>query len=169
MKNIDFEIGSYREYVLNGNSSNPLKLDISDVGLIERLKKGMTEIDEYQKELDNVESPGEDIFEQMDKKAREIVNKIFDCDVCTKAFGNKNCFSLASNGKNNLTNFLEAFMPVLLEDFGETANALKSKLESKTEKYIAPVISKAPVETALPDVSALTPEQKMALAAQLIC
>lgn len=176
MKSINFEIGNYKEYIINGDESNTIKLDVSDVGFIERLKTGMAELEEYQKEFNDIESPEEDIFERMDKKAREITNKIFNCDVCTKAFGDKNCFSVASNGKTNLINFLEAFIPIVTEDFGEAAAALEYQLESKTEKYTAPVVSKAPTAglarpygNNIPDVSSLSTEEKRALIAQLIC
>lgn len=176
MKSINFEIGNYKEYAINGDESNTIKLDVSDVGFIERAKKGMAELEEYQKELDNIDSPSEDIFEQMDKKAREIMDRIFDCDVCTKVLGNKNCFSIASNGKPILINFLEAFLPIVAEDFGQAATAQKTQLEAKTEKYTAPVVSKAPTaglahpyRNALPDVSGLSAEEKRALIAQLIC
>lgn len=176
MKSINFETGNYKEYVINGDESNTIKLDVSDVGLLSRFKTAMAEIEEYQEELNKMENPREDIFEQMDKKAREIVNKAFDCDVCTKAFGSKNCFSVASNGKLILINFLEAFIPIVTEDFGEKAAAQKSQLEAKAEKYIAPVVNKAPTAglahpygNNIPDVSGLSAKEKRALIAQLIC
>lgn len=176
MKSINFEIGNYKEYAINGDESNTIKLDVSDIGLLNRFKTAMTEIKGYQKELSSINSPSEDIFEQMDKKAREIVNKAFDCDVCAKAFGNKNCFSTASNGEPILLNFLEAFIPIITKDFGQAATAQKTQLEAKTEKYTAPVVSKTPTAglahpygNALPDVSGLSAEEKRALIAQLIC
>lgn len=176
MKSIDFEIGNIKKYAINGDENNCIELDVSDIGLLNRFKTAMTEIEEYQKELSSVNSPCEDIFEQMDIKAREIVNKAFDCDVCTKAFGDKNCFSTASNGKPVLINFLEAFIPIITEDFGKNAASQKAHTEAKTGKYIAPIVNKEPVVglahpygNVLPDVSGLSAEEKRALIAQLIC
>lgn len=166
MESINFNIGNIKEYAINGDACNTIKIDVSDYGLIERFKTAMTEIETVQQEYKTIDKPNEDIFREMDKKARDIVNKAFDNDVCSKAFGSKNCLSIASNGKPVLINFLEAFIPIIQHDFGSNIEANQITLEQKTNKYTKPVItqSKSPAI----DVSNLTADEKTALLKDLL-
>ena len=174
MQSINFEIGNYKEYAINGDENNTIRIDVSDLAFVDRFKTAMSEIADYQKELESISDPSEDIFSDMDRRAREIVNKAFDSDVCTKVFGNKNCFSPAGNGKPVIHNFLEAFIPVVENDFKSVFQAQQIKLEEKTDKYIKPVIkqSKPPVIGMTPqaavDISSLTQEQKNAMLMELL-
>ena len=174
MQSINFEVGNYKEYSINGDENNTIKIDVSDLGFLDRFKTAMTEISDYQKEIEDIKEPSENIFAEMDKKAREIVNKAFDSDVCSKAFGNKNCFSTASNGKSIIVNFLEAFIPVIEHDFESTLQAQQIKLEEKTEKYTKPVIEQTRppivgmVSQPTIDISKLTQEQKNAMLRELL-
>ena len=174
MQSLNFEIGNYKEYAINGDESNIIKIDVSDLGFVERFKTALSEIEEYQKELKNVKVPDENILAEMDAKAREIINKAFDSDVCSKAFGNKNCFSTASNGKSIIVNFLEAFIPIIEKDFESTLQAQQIQLEEKTEKYTKPIIeqSKPPIAGMVSqptiDISKLTSEQKNAMLKELL-
>lgn len=166
MQSVNFEIGNYKEYALNNDEKNTIKIDVSDIGLIDRLQTAMNEIAEYQKTFDEVTDPDERIIKEMDETARKIVNKAFDEDICTKAFGNKNCFSVASNGKLNIVNFLEGFIPVIQNDFQSALQAQQIQLEEKTDKYTKPVtgmVSKPAI-----DVSELTQEQKNAILRELL-
>ena len=164
MHSINFEVGNYKEYALNGDENNTIKIDISDIGLIKRLRKAMEEIDEYQKQFEGKEEADENLVSELDEKAREIINKVFDSDVCTKAFGSKNCMSAASNGLPNIVNFLNAFIPVIQNDFKSEIEKEQKNLEEKTAKYIEPVVNNfAPAI----DISALSDEQKQALIEEL--
>lgn len=164
MQSINFEVGNYKEYALNGDENNTIKIDVSDIGLIKRLRKAMEEIDEYQKQFEGKEEADENLVSELDEKAREIINKAFDSDVCTKAFGNKNCMSVASNGLPNMVNFLNAFIPVIQNDFQSEIEKEQKTLEEKTAKYIEPVVKNSAPEI---DVSALSQEQKKALIEEL--
>ena len=174
MQSINFEIGNYQEYAVNGDENNTIKIDVSDFGFVDRFRKAYSEIEEYMKKLESVTEPDENILAEMDETARKIVNKAFDSDVCTKAFGNKNCFSTASNGQPVLINFLMAFIPIIKRDFKSAFQAQQIKLEEKTEKYTKPIIeqSKLPVigmvSQPAVDISKLTQEQKNAMLMELL-
>lgn len=173
MESINFNIGNIKEYAINGDENNTIKIDVSDYGLIERFKTAMTEIESVQQEYKSINNPNEDVFKEMDKKARDIVNKAFDNDVCSKAFGNKNCLSTASNGKPMLINFLEAFIPIIQRDFGSVIKAQQITIEQKTEKYTKPVIVQSKPQfvgmtTPAIDVSNMTADEKAALIKDLL-
>ena len=167
MQSINFEVGTYKEYAINGDENNTIRIDVSDLGFVDRFRKAMSEIEAAQKEYENIKTPSEDILSEIDSRVRGIVNRAFDCDVCTKAFGNKNCLSVTANGEPILINFLSAFIPIIKNDFSSAI---------KTEKYTKPIISQ---QAAAPqyvgmiaqpslDVSSLTQEQKNALLRELI-
>lgn len=175
MHSINFEVGTYKEYAINGDENNTIRIDVSDLGFVDRFKKAMSEIEAAQKEYENIKTPSEDILVEMDSRARGIVNRAFDCDVCTKAFGSKNCLSVASNGEPILINFLNAFIPIIKNDFGSAIQAQQKQVD-KTEKYTKPIVSQqaaAPKYIGMAsqpslDVSSLTQEQKNALMRELI-
>lgn len=176
MQSINFEVGNYKEYSINDDENNTIKIDVSDLGFVDRLQKAYAEIEEYAKKLESVDKPDENILVQMDETARKIVNKAFDCDVCTKAFGNKNCMSFAANGLPNIVNFLNAFIPIIERDFKSAFQAQQIELEEKTDKYTKPVIEQTrppivdmvsqPAPTI--DISKLTQEQKNAMLRELL-
>lgn len=164
MQSINFEIGNYKEYAINGDERNTIKIDVSDIGIIDRLQTAMAEISDYQQKLDSITEPSDSVVSEMDSTAREIINKAFDSDVCTKAFGSKNCFSVASNGQPVIINFLNAFMPIIKNDFSLAIENQQSELKGKTSKYIDPVVNGPATEI---DVSTLSEGQKKALIEEL--
>lgn len=164
MKSINFAVGNYKEYAINGDETKTVKIDVSDIGFIDRFKKAVLEIEDYQKKLEAVISPDEDILVEIDRKAREILNKAFDSDVCSAAFGNKNCFSVTANGNPIIINFLEAFVPIIQQDFKNASEDQKIKIKDKTDKYITPVVSQSNTPI---DISKLTNEQRSAILKEL--
>lgn len=180
MHSINFDSGNFKEYAINGDENNTIRINVSDLGFVDRFRTAMSEIEAAQKDYENIDAPSEDILSEIDSRAREIVNKAFNADVCSKAFGNTNCFSNASNGEPVLINFLKAFIPIIQSDFGAALKAQQSaeqiKLAEKTDKYIKPAMT---MQTTAPqyagtisqpnlDVSALTQEQKNALLRELL-
>lgn len=176
MQSINFESGNIKEYAINGDESNTIRIDVSDLGFVDRFRTAMRETEGIQKKYSGIEAPSEDILSELDKAARSIVNKAFDSDVCTAAFGNKNCMSVASNGQPVLLNFLNALIPVIREDFGSAFKEQQLRSEEKTDKYIKPITSQP---AAMPryagmvsqpaiDIDSLTKEQKNAILAELL-
>jgi hypothetical protein len=103
------------------------------------------------------------LLKEYDQRAREMVNDIFGTDVCTAALGSVNVFSVASNGKPVLVNFLEALLIVVVQEIKSAQTAAQIKLEEKVEKYIAPVVAQPAV-----NVAELSDEDKKALLRELL-
>lgn len=161
MENINFATLEYKEYILNGDENNVLRIAATDYGIIERIYKAQEEVTAMYENISARKNPDAHILAEMDAEARRIINAVFDDgDVCTKAFGSKNCLSPASNGKAMLLNFLEAIIPVITKEFGDSIE----KVQNKTAKYTEIIEAEPP---ALPDMSNYTEEQKAAILAQL--
>lgn len=52
MQTINFNEGKYKEFAVNGDESRIIKINIGDYGIIERLKKAMRRIEDFQSELE---------------------------------------------------------------------------------------------------------------------
>lgn len=164
MESINFDTLEYKEYALNGDENNTIRIAAGDYNIIERLGRAVDEIGEVQEQFSEIKAPDAGILSEIDRKAREIVNKVFDEDVCTKAFGNKNSLSTASNGKAILLNFIEALLEIVKADFGKMAETQSASVSPKAEKYISNVSSVPEIS----DLSNLSPEQKKAVLMQLL-
>lgn len=171
MQTINFNEGKYKEFAVNGDESRIIKINTGDYGIIERLRKAMHRIEDFQSELEGSDKKGIDIFAEMDSKAREIINEAFNSDVCTAAFGETNCFSEDERHRPIIINFLEAFLPVLQNEIKSTVQAQAIHIEKKTDKYIKPVLQKPQfagmAEKPAIDISSLTQEQKDAILREL--
>lgn len=165
MQSIDFNSGNYKEYAINGDENRVIRINVSDVGIITRIQDAMSKADNIAEEVSEREKKEDrtQLLKEYDQRAREMVNDIFGSDVCTAALGSVNVFSVASNGKPVLFNFLEALLAVVVQEIKSTQTAAQIKLEEKVEKYIVPVVAQPAV-----NVSELSDEDKKALLRELL-
>ena len=163
MQSINFEVGNYKEYPINEDKNNTIRINLSDINFYYRFKDAYREIEKYFDEIAKIENPDDEIFREIDKKVRELINSVFGCDVCTQAFGNINCMADTSTGLPVIINFLNAFAETVIPDFKSALEKEQKTLEEKTAKYIEPVVNSAPKI----DVSILSEEQKKALIEEL--
>ena len=116
MTNIEFSLGTYKEYQLNGK--NTIRVNVSDPNIIKRLKDCGEKIDKLESELD-AEASYDKLFEA-DATIRQIIDEAIDCPgACDAAFGAINCLAAASNGQPVYYNFLEALLSQLKKDIQE--------------------------------------------------
>lgn len=140
MTNIEFSVGTYKEYQLNGK--NTISVNVSDPNIIKRLKDCGEKIDKVESELD-AETSYDKLFEA-DATVRQIIDEAIDCPgACDAAFGAINCLAAASNGQPVYYNFLEALLPQLKEDIKQ-ANA-QTKPEPEPEPVIPETLDKSPL------------------------
>ena len=133
MQSINFNSGNYKEYAINGDENRVIRINVSDVGIITRIQDAMSNADNIAEEVSEREK-NEDrtqLLKEYDQRAREMVNDIFGSDVCTAALGSVNVFSVASNGKPVLVNFLEALLVVVVQEIKSAQTAAQIKLEEK--------------------------------------
>lgn len=169
MQSINFNSGNYKEYAINGDENRVIRINVSDVGIITRIQDAMSKADNIAEEVSEREK-NEDrtqLLKEYDQRAREMVNDIFGSDVCTAALGSVNVFSVASNGKPVLVNFLEALL-VVVQEIKSAQTAAQIKLEEKVEKYTAPVIAHQHIAQPAVNVAELSDEDKKALLRELL-
>ena len=168
MQSINFSTG-IKEYAINGDENNVIKVNISDLNIVNRYQEASKKIEALAEKYKNVSKPTSEQLTEADAEVRAQLNYVFDSDVCTPAFGNTNCFSPVSNGMFLFEAFMEAFMPLVQQDMKATANASKIHIEDKTAKYTAH-LNTAPITVSNQAdlLSRLTPEQKDAMLREML-
>lgn len=122
MKSINFK-KSFKEYIVNGDESKVIRIKL-DPEMPDRVQDVLAEIDKFRDEIN------ENNIAEMGRKYGEILNNIFDTDICTPAFDGENPFSVVDGGKLLIEAFFEAFMPIFEAD----VKALKIRPE--VQKYL---------------------------------
>ena len=92
---------------------------------------------EYQAKIKNAE--GKEVFEiarELDRKAREIIDGVFDDapDFCTSVFGSVNLFAF-SGGLPLWANLLLMVVDEVTEAFEHEKKAMNPKIQKYTEKF----------------------------------
>lgn len=173
MTNLNFQVGTYKEYQLNGGET--IRVNVSDPGIIDRLKGCQAKIEDIQNRY------GEDITEdnlgKLDAEIRALIDGVINCPgACDKAFGATNCLAIAG-GQPIFVNFLEVLLAQLKKDIVAEQSAEKSAFEAldneRTQKYITQTQSKPQIEqtSASPkgfNLATLSQEEREKLLAELI-
>lgn len=127
METLKFDEG-FREYDINGDASRIVRFRV-DPNLKERVEKAMTDIEQLRAKYGNMK--GDDLY-KAGVEFREIINRAFDSDICTPAFGNASPFAIVGGGKMLYEAFLEALLPALEKEF----RAVQTETRPEVKKYL---------------------------------
>ncbi len=172
MKSINFPTCELTEYAINGDTSNPIRINLRDVNLKKRIADAESRMNEIEAKYGTGAMTPEMAIEA-DAEIRAFFNSVFDTDVSTPAFGGTNC--LLQIGELPLyAHFFTAFVEMIVEDLKEIAAQHKAVVNPNVEKYALPVITRqeplAPLANPYGklDVGSLSEDQKAALLRQLL-
>lgn len=168
-KKIVYDTGTAQEYDL---AYGTVKLAIAPA-MVGEMRTAIKKLEELSKKLKNIK-PEE--ASSIETDMRENLNKAFGTDICTPAFGNMSVFTVTKSGKFLFEEFFDAFIPELENDLkamkvniSMRAKELRPEVKKYIEPASKPIVGLAqPYGSGIPDVSGLTPEQKKALAIQLL-
>lgn len=127
MESLKFDEG-FREYDINGDKSRIVRFRV-DPNLKERIEKAMADIERLREKYGNMK--GDDLY-KAGMEFREIINRAFDSDICTPAFGNASPFAIVGGGKMLYEAFLEALLPALEKEF----KAVQTEPRPEVKKYL---------------------------------
>lgn len=118
-----------KTFAINGDENNVIKLNTSDYGIFTRHKEKANELEDFEKlAVENEDKIAE--MEEAEKTVRDLLNYIFNSDVCTPAFGKTNCLS-PCDGMPLFVGFLNALMGIVERDM----QAENKKMEANISKY----------------------------------
>lgn len=145
MRSINFNSG-LKEYAVNGDEKNVIRINVSDLNIKSRFDEKHSEIAKLIDEAESldVHAPNApDILRRIDGALKGCLDYIFASEVSAHAFGNVNCLSPVGEG-TLFASFMEAFMPVVMEDVKAETKAHGERIG----KYIEPVIEAKPGDNA---------------------
>ena len=144
MKNISLETGKV-EYLLGGKVS--VRFNPTDLNYMERVYAAFDELGRiqtrFQTDLEALEEEKE-IFalaKETDGRIREVLNALFEKDVCEPLFGNMNLFAY-SGGMPVWVNLMLAVSDEMNSAMLAEADARDKRIEKYTEKYVKKVQKK---------------------------
>ena len=171
MTNLSFNVGKYKEYQLNGGET--IRINVSDPGIIDRLKGAVKEIEAIQAEYgDNIT---EENLSALDEEIRDLIDKIINCPgACDKAFGAVNCLAIAG-GRPIFVNFLEVLLEQLKRDITTEQINERSALDALENERIKKYITQSKPQLAQPseavnalNVATLSQEERERLLSELL-
>lgn len=132
MKSINFNTG-IKKYAINGDESNVISVNISDVNLLKRIKDSSGVFDDILGRLDREENTPE-LLAEVDAAIKEELDRVFGTDISAHAFGDANCLSPLEDGNLLFMAFFEAFAPAVLEDINSSGASFREN--TKLNKYL---------------------------------
>lgn len=141
MKNLDLG-EEYVELTINNDQNRVIKIDLTDIGMLERVNESYKKIEEFQNNHSNIEiksdgSPVDDLAQSAEvlKNFRDLITEqidyILDSEVSNIVFGNKNPLSTVK-GVPLYERFLSALKPYI----DEIAKREQKESKKKIEKYM---------------------------------
>lgn len=138
---IDINIGGAKKqrFRINGNNDAIIELDLSDLGIVDRLKSGMEKLSE---EMANIAAlPNDDdnlseMLKQADQKMREYVDYIFDYPVSAVCAKYGTMYD-PKDGKFRYESIIDGLTKLYADNINEEYNKISQRLAKHTEKYTA--------------------------------
>lgn len=161
MQSINFQTGVWREYAINGDENNTIRVNISDINTVGRMQDIIGQARDMFALLRTQCDP--QTLMEHDKALRGLLDEVFGAGFSDRVFGVTNVFTPVGDGEDMLfTAFCTAFTEVLRADAQAYAETRKPEIRPEVQKYLPEQ------EPAVPDVSALSEEQRRALLAELM-
>jgi hypothetical protein len=132
------------KFRINGRNDAIIELNLSDLGVIERLETGLDKLQNEMTGIANLSSDDEnlsDSLKQADIRMREAVDYIFDypvSDVCAK-YGT---MYDPKDGKFRYEIIIDGLMRLYTDNINAEYRKLENRLKKHTEKYTVPAKKK---------------------------
>lgn len=134
MKSINFNTGVKR-YAINGDESNVVSVNVNDVNLPKRIGECQAELDAIQAEFNAIGNPTPEQVAEYDERIKKMLDYAFNTDISAHAFGGMNCLSPTDDNEILCIGFLNAFLPLVMEDIKKFSKNLKPQVSKKVEAY----------------------------------
>lgn len=145
--NINLNISIKQDYTINGNPNLVIKLNPGDMHIITRLNEIIPQLNELEtkyQELFNAEPDENDVdttlatfstgFKELDNRTRELVNYLFDYDVCGVCANGGSMFDL-QDGEYRFSVIINTLMTLYEETITEETQKMLNKMKKRVEKY----------------------------------
>ena len=144
---IDIQLaGPKRKFRINGDNSKMIELNVSDVNIVVRLKEVYKKLDGLAKRASSllVDKEGasteeelttvSDALTTLDNEMRELVNYLFDTDVCSVCASDMNMYSMV-NGEFWFEHLISQLSGLYENNFKTEFNKMNARIHKHTDKY----------------------------------
>ena len=126
-----------QRFRINGDPNSIIELNLSDLGIIERLEKGIKKLEEQMLVISELSTDDENLSEKL-KKAdgimRDAVDYIFDYPVSAVCARGGTMYD-PKNGKFRYEIILDGLTKLYNDNLNEEFKKLQSRIKKHTEKY----------------------------------
>lgn len=143
--NIALGIRRKERFTIDGDKERFIELNTGDVGIISRYAKAIPEINKWSEVVDslnfNTDSDESCIefntkFKEADNYMRQIINELFDYDVCGVCVGDNGSMFDITNGKFNFEVIVEQLFSLYDKTISDETKRLQKRMRSHTDKYM---------------------------------
>jgi len=149
--NLDLTETARTKIWVNGDCNKILELNLTDIGIMSRARDAEVKLDELQAEankLASAEVPDSfeteednkkfdeivDVFQDIDKKMRDLVNGIFDFNVCDVCCDGGSMYD-PINGKYRYEYIIDKLMALYGQSWQRESKRTQDRLKTHTAKY----------------------------------
>lgn len=122
---------------INGDSSAIIELNLSDLGIMERLEKGLSQLDgdmEDIAKLDSEDSTFTEKLKEIDKKMRDTIDFIFDYPVSAVCARYGTMYD-PLDGKFRYERIIEGLVKLYESNITDEYKKLQDRIKKHTSKY----------------------------------
>lgn len=144
IRNIDIDIREKERFTINGDENKVIELNTADMSIISRYSVAIPKLNALADRMDNLAVEGdsdEDIeafgkeFEDINNGVREVINEIFDYDICSVCAKDGSMFDL-SNGEYRFIVIIDTLFSLYDKTITEESKKLQKRIKSHTAKYL---------------------------------
>lgn len=138
---IDISIDSAKRtrFRINGDNSAIIELNLSDLGIMDRMEKGLKELQDEMSRIAEIPGDADNISElmrQADERMRKCVDYIFDYPVSAACCKYGTMYD-PKDGKFRYESIIDGLTKLYADNINAEYNKVKGRLAKHTEKYVA--------------------------------
>ena len=139
---IDINIDAIKKtrFRINGDSKAIIELNLSDMGIVERLEKGLEQLQNYMHDVASVDTEDADFtskLKEINEKMCESVDYIFDYPVSAVCSKGGTMYDLY-DGMFRYEHIIDGLSKLYTNNLNEEFKKLRKRVQKYTDKYTAP-------------------------------
>lgn len=140
---ITLQISEKKRYTINGNKDKYIELNPNDMGIVARAEDAIPKLNDldnkYQSLFTNAEdedsiSKFSEAFKGIDADIRQIINEVFDYDICSVCADGGSMLDL-QDGEYRFVVIMTTLLPLYETTISQEVDKLVKKMHKHTDKY----------------------------------
>lgn len=127
-----------QEFRINGDNNKILKLNPSDLNIMDRLEKGVNALTDLMSEISHIDTETADVMEELhraDQKMREQLDWIFDSNVSEVCCGTAGTMYDIINGVFRWEHIIDSLTNLYKNNLNSEYHKMKSRIDKHISKY----------------------------------